>query len=231
MIPKIIHQIWFGNQNNRPKEIMDKWKEFNPGWEYFLWTENDIKKYFGELDNQKHFDEMPKLYESLKRLNKISPAFKYHHYLCGQSDIARYEILYKYGGFFIDADAIPLRPLDDELLNNDSFSVYENEIVRTGLIANGYLASTEKNQLMKILILELKKQKTLIENEPWISTGPLFLTNTIKKYKYNKIKIYPSYYFIPNHYSGIKYKANDIEHIYCDQLWGSTKNMYGNEKN
>ena len=55
MIPKIIHQIWFGNQDNRPKEIMEKWKTMNPDWEYFLWTEDDIKEYLVELDNQKHF--------------------------------------------------------------------------------------------------------------------------------------------------------------------------------
>lgn len=224
MIPKIIHQIWFGDQSKRPDHIMKKWEELNPDWDYFLWTEEHLKEYMVELDNQKHFDNMKHLY---RKLSKSKPRLKPHHYLCGQSDIARYEILYEYGGFFIDADALPFRPLDDFLLNNDSFSVFENEQVRPGLIANGYLATTERNELMYKMIQDLKKQKTLIDDEPWIKTGPLYLTNSIRKFRYqHKIKIYPSYYFIPNHYSGAKYQGNDIDHIYCDQLWGSTKNIY-----
>ena len=224
-IPKIIHQIWFGDQNKRPKDIMDKWKEFNPDWEYMLWTEEDVKRVFGKLKNQKHFDSLIQLVDTLKgKGTNILP----HHYLCGQSDIARIEILYKFGGFFIDADAVPIRPLNPDFCNNEAFSVWENEKVRPGLIANGYLASTKFNHLMEAMISELKKQDNLLYNEPWIVTGPMFLTKMVKKYPVYRIKIYPSYYFIPNHYSGMKYDGTDIDNIYCDQLWGSTNNLYKN---
>jgi len=223
MIPKIIHQIWFGDQSKRPKEIMDKWKELNPDWEYMLWTEEDIKREFGKLKNQKHFDSLINLVDALKsKKTNILP----HHYLCGQSDVARLEILYKFGGFFIDADAVPLRPLREDFCDNDSFSVYENEQVRTGLIANGYLASCKFNTLIGYMIQELRKQDNLLYDEPWIVTGPMFLTNMVKKYRYGRLKVYPSYYFIPKHYSGVKYEGDDTENIYCDQLWGSTWNSY-----
>jgi len=227
MIPKIIHQIWFGDQSLRPIKLMNKWKEMNPSWDYWLWTEKELKEYFPNLENQKHYDNLIDLYDNLK--NK-TPNIRPHHYLAGRSDIVRYEILYEYGGFFIDADSDPLKPLDDKFCDNDSFSVYENEKVRPGLIANGYLASSEKNYLMRMLINLLKIQKTIVDNEPWIKTGPLFLTNVIKKLRYSKIKIYPSYYFIPNHYSGVKYEGNDNVNIYADQLWLSTKNGYSDLK-
>ena len=224
MIPKIIHQIWFGDQDLRPKKLMKEWETLNPGWEYWLWTEKEVKDYFPELENQNHYDELPKLYETLKAQG--NPNIRPHHYLAGRSDVVRYEILYEYGGFFIDADAKCLRPLDDFLCENDSFSVFENENIRTGLIANGYLATSEKNYLMKMMINTLKRKHSIINNEPWINTGPMFLTNEVKRLHYNKLKVYPSYYFIPNHYSGESYNGNDKEHIYADQLWGSTKNNY-----
>jgi len=222
-IPKIIHQIWFGDQDLRPKKLMKQWEEMNPDWEYWLWTEKELSEFFPKLENQRHYNEFEYLYEHLHHKNQN---IKTHHYLAGRSDLVRYEILYEYGGFFIDADAKCLRPLDDFLCDNDSFSVFENETVRGELIANGYLASTEKNYLMRILINRLKQKKTIIDNEPWINTGPLFLTNEVKRLKYNKLKVYPSHYFIPTHYTGETYTGDDTEHIYADQLWGSTKNNY-----
>lgn len=223
MIPKIIHQIWFGDQDLRPKRLMKKWEDMNPEWEYWLWTEKEVKEYFPTLENQKHYDDLEHLYDNLKnKTQNIRP----HHYLAGRSDLVRYEILAEYGGFFIDADADCIKPLDDFLCDNDCFSVYENENVRGDLIANGYLASCEDNYLMKMLIKSLKKKKTIIDNEPWINTGPLFLTNEVKKTHYKKIKVYPSYYFIPTHYTGECYNGYDKEHIYANQLWCSTKNSY-----
>lgn len=124
----------------------------------------------------------------------------------------------------MDADTVPLRPLTDDLCDNDSFSVYENEQVRPGLIANGYLAATRFNTLIGLLISELKAKVSLLDNEPWINTGPGFLTATVQKFNYNLLKVYPSHYFIPNHYSGMKYVGNDTVHVYCDQLFGSTYN-------
>ena len=128
-IPKIIHQMWIGSKKP-PEQEMDSWKNFHPDWKYMFWDEQSLINYFPEgLFNQKQYEQMSEL--------------------PGKCDIARYEILHKFGGFFIDADSICLRPLDVELLEADSFSCYENESARGDLIANGYLATTEKNKLME----------------------------------------------------------------------------------
>ena len=221
MIPKIIHQIWLGDQSKRPMSEINRLKEMNSSWEYILWTENEIKSIFGELINQRHFDSLVNLNSTIQdRIGSISDDY----YYCGQSDILRYEILYRYGGFYVDADTVPIKEFSDELCSNEVFAAYENEIARPGLIANGYLGSCKDSELMKIFIDEIYKKDTILGIEPWISTGPLFLTNTIKEYNYDKIKIYPSYYFIPNHYTGQSYQGDDSEHVYCDQLFLSTTN-------
>ena len=221
-IPKIIHQIWFGDQSKRPEEIMDKWKTMNPSWEYWLWTEDDIKRVFGKLQNQKHFDDLVNLN---KFLGLVHPETKFVDtlYLCGQSDIARYEILYAFGGFFIDSDSDPLRPLNDDFCNNEAFSVYEGEDARPGQIANGFLACTKFNPLMKLFIKELKKIPFILYSDPWKVTGPLYITNIINTHPEFNIKIYPSYYFLPNHFFGNSYKGNDYENIYCEHLWKTAK--------
>lgn len=212
MIPKIIHQLWIGPKKP-PLILMNSWKHLNPDWDYIFWDEKTLHRHFPNgLRNQKQFDEMEEL--------------------CGKCDIARFEILNTWGGFFIDADSVCLHPLDDYMLMNDSFSCYENEFERGNLVASGYLASCKNNDLMQLLIeaIARKNIKQLLDipnRSPWDTaqmawqiTGSGLLTSTIFKNKYTAITIYPSHYFIPEHYSGIKYKG--LGKSYSNQLWGST---------
>ena len=204
MIPKIIHQVWIG-EKPVPDRFIKTWKEKHPGWIHMLWNESILEKHFPDgLVNQKQYDIMPEL--------------------AGKCDIARYEILNKFGGVFVDADAICVNKLDNFFLDNDSFSCYENESKRGNLIANGYLGSTRSNKLMKLLIKEislLKSEDLLIgKTTAWQTVGPLFLTRVIHKYAYSCISVYPSYFFIPKHHTGETY--NGIGKIYAEQYWGST---------
>lgn len=219
MIPKLIHQFWIGPKQ-APAPLMATWKKMNPDWDYLFWDEHALKTHFPEgLFNQRQYDEMEEL--------------------CGKCDIARLEILNKYGGFFIDADSICLSPLEDFLLINDSFSCYENEFERANLIACGYLASTAENDLMELLIeavsrLNIQKMLEVSDRSPfdtshraWRLTGSDLLTRTVFSNKYTDISIYPSYYFIPRHYGGRKYTGP--ARSFADQLWGSTpgSSFYG----
>jgi mannosyltransferase OCH1-like enzyme len=219
MIPKIIHQLWIGPKQP-PLILMDTWKRLNPEWDYIFWDEKALEHHFKNgLQNQKQYDEMEEL--------------------CGKCDIARVEILNAFGGFFIDADSVCLHPLDDYLVVNDSFSCYENEFERGNLVACGYLASTKDNDLIKLLIegigrVNVKQLLDVPNRSPWDNdhrawqmTGSGLLTSTIFKNKYTPISIYPSYFFIPEHYSGVKYKG--LGKSYSNQLWGSTvgSSFYG----
>ena len=200
MIPKVIHQIWIGT-NEPPVDAIESWKDKNPSWIHIFWNEEMIKDKFPDgLKNQKQY-EIEKTWH-------------------GKADILRYEILYEFGGFYIDADSTCLRALEDEFLDNDSFACYENETVREGLIANGYLGATKKNSLIEILIDEIPSRDIEI-GYSYQTTGPGFLTEMVKKYEYEPLTVYPSWYFIPTHHTGVKYQG-DFE-PYCDQLWFSTK--------
>lgn len=212
MIPKIIHQLWVGPKKP-PLALMHSWRKMNPTWDYMFWDEAALRTQFPNgLRNQQQYDHMEEL--------------------CGKCDIARTEILDNLGGFFIDADSICLSPLDDFLLVNDSFTCYENEFERGNLLACGYLASTPDNDLMKLLIeaisrTDIKQVLEVADRSPfdsshraWQLTGSGLLTSTVFRNKYTAITIYPSYYFIPSHYSGRRYTGP--AKAYCDQLWGST---------
>ena len=202
-IPKIIHQIWLGSKP-RPIGLMESCRRMNPGWEYRLWTDTNLPQ---DFINQHHIDAM----------GRLQPHFPE----AGQADIIRYELLHRQGGFFVDADSEFIRPLDDELTCNDAFCCYENETARSGLLANGYLASTRQNALMALLIKELQRKESVVDEPPWKATGPLFLTHTVKKYAYKALTVYPSHYFIPQHFTSDTPYSGPGK-VYCLQHWHST---------
>ncbi|GAI63343.1 unnamed protein product, partial [marine sediment metagenome] len=82
-IPKIIHQIWLGSPfPEKYAYFQSTWQLHHPDWEYKLWTEKEIEE-FG-LTNKAAYDESTNYGQ--------------------KSDIARYEILYRIGGLYVDTD-------------------------------------------------------------------------------------------------------------------------------
>ena len=206
-MPHTIHIVWVGDDSKRPDQFINSWREKNPYWQVRIWDNNDL--IYGDWYNKYH---MMKYYDT----------GHYH----GVADLMRYEILFRHGGFCVDADSICISPLDDELFSN-SFIVccYENEPTRPGLIAAGYIAAVPNLRFFDILIKELQEDKTVPSVVPWIATGPKRFTEAIEKHKPYGINILPSYTFIPEHFDAPAYEGSGK--IYARQMWGTTKGTYG----
>lgn len=201
-IPKIIHQIWLGDQSKRPSNLIKTWIDNNPTWEHKLWTEDEISNL--NLRCKKQFDE--------------------NVHFAGKADILRYELLYNFGGFFIDADSECIRPLEDFLCDNLGFAVYENETIRPGLIANGYLGSVKNSTLLNLIIEHISNINNINVAMPWEVTGPKLLTYFVNNTNF-EFKVYPSHYFIPIHYTNILENTKGYDgddYIFSKQYWGTT---------
>lgn len=82
-IPYLIHQIWLGSPfPEQYYALVKSWQLLHPGWTYILWTDPMVEQ-FG-LRNKKMYDA----------------AINYGQ----KSDLARYEILYEFGGLYADTD-------------------------------------------------------------------------------------------------------------------------------
>lgn len=198
MIPKIIHQFWIGPKK-RPDHLISTWRKLNPTWEHVLWTEDNLPSDFILQHKINEMQQYP-----------------------GKVDMMRYEILMRYGGFCVDADAECVSPLDDFLTENEAFTCWENEWKRPNLLSVGYMAATPGNQFFKYVVNELLYKHYNPLESAWKTVGNQHLSDVYFKYRdhYTKLKIYPSYYFLPEHHSGWKYSGS--EKIYARQHWGST---------
>jgi mannosyltransferase OCH1-like enzyme len=204
MIPKLLHFIWVGDETRRPDNCIDTWRALHPDWQIRLWGNAELN--------------------SRNWVNKRHMAAMYQRELNGVADMMRWEIVHELGGIVLDADSIGLRKLDDFILDCDAFACWENEIARPGLIAAGYFGCIPGNPFVKQIITDIANAPSVIHDMAWKTVGPLRLTESYQRYQYTPMRIYPSHYFIPQHFSGITYQGRDA--VYAHQLWGSTRRAY-----
>ena len=181
MIPKILHFIWLGNLDI--PTCVNTWITTHTDWDIHIWDENAIKKL--ELVNSEIYN---------------IPNNKYNQ----KSDIARLEILYKYGGVYVDSDIINFKKINT-LLTHDTFFVQE----KLGLISNSIIGSIPKNDILYKMINHIKLNFSA-SKAVWKTTGPGVITTFLKNNrliyipkshsKYDikslsdKLTIYPYYY-------------------------------------
>ena len=142
-------------------------------------------------------------------------------------NILRYEILEKYGGFYVDADMLCLKPMPEEITSNRFVSVYEDEFGSPGLINNCFLGAPAGSPIMRALIDELhtKTAEEVSQIPSWKITGPVAVTEVLQPVLGQPdVQIFPSRYFVPIHFSRERPTAAPLFDAFAVHLFGSTVN-------
>lgn len=195
-IPKIIHQVWIGPKK-RPDMWLNTFRKFvknNPEWTYMLWDDNSINNF--EMINKNAY------------INENS----YN----GKSDILRYELLYRYGGIYIDADSILINNKNlIDLINNTNnlgfFSAKEEK--HRNVLATGVVGSSKNNLICLYIINALKEISINCKVPAYKSVGPYMLDQILTGFP---VTIFPYYYFYPEywHKNYLEDNTNQFEKKY-----------------
>lgn len=181
MIPKIIHYCWFGR--NKKSELIlkciESWKKYLPGWKIIEWNEDNY--------NVNKADYIREAYVAKKW------AFV--------SDYARFDILYQYGGVYLDTDVEFIKPLPESLLTLEGFTGFET----TGLVNPGLIFGINKgSKLIKEILDTYNSEHFVIPSNGIYKTVNLHMEEALQPYglvrKNEKqiikgIEIFPSEYF------------------------------------
>lgn len=181
-IPKKIHYFWLGGSPLPEKTLkcIESWKKYCPDYEIIQWNESnyDYKKneYMYEAYQAKKYGFAP--------------------------DYGRLDIMYTYGGIYLDTDVEIIKPLD-ELLINDAFMGFENNEVAPGLMIGARPGIHELKEAMEIYDkIKFKNSDGTLNLTP----SPIYMTNYLKEkglkddgtlQKVGNITIYPKEYFNP----------------------------------
>ena len=186
-IPKIIHQTAPKDTNKWHKswkKCQKSWKRKFPNFKYIMWTDED-------LDNlvKKDFPFYYKIYKNYNRNIK-------------RIDIARYMILFKYGGIYADMDFECLNNFYDNL-NHNKVNLVESPYEHNETFQNSLMASKPGNPYW-LFVLDFGKKNKDLKNI-LSSTGPRLLDEVyfyypklIHKLPHNKYNPHKSKLFLKN---------------------------------
>lgn len=164
-VPRLIHQIWIGDLE--PPPAISAWAAHaaRQGYEYRLWREQDIVGIGIEQD-------------------PIFTAMLQRDDFPGAVDVARYIILKRFGGIYLDADWFPARSdisfhdLSPMIgLTTITEPVPRQTGVGATLLANSFIAAPAGHPVFARLLSALPQvMNALPEGPAWWATGPLIFT-------------------------------------------------------
>ena len=214
-IPKVIHYCWFGKQklSDEVLKCIDSWKRKCPDYEIIRWSEDNY-----DITNNRYIKQA---YEQ-KKWSFVT-------------DYVRLDVIYKYGGIYLDVDVELIKNLDD-LLEYDAFFGFENkDYIATGL---GFGAVPKQTIIkdMRDMYNELK----FVNNDNSLNqiTCPIYNTEIIRKYGFiingrtqmkNNVCIFSPEYFAP--YDYITTQINITNNTYSIHWYNMSWKSIGEKRN
>ncbi|CAF1100679.1 unnamed protein product [Didymodactylos carnosus] len=145
----------------------------HPSWEIKMWNYSNLFP----LYNQKRFDQTNLLKQ--------------------KSDIARYEIIFQYGGVYLDVDFEPLKTIEPLLHGIKAFVAWESK----EFVCNGVFGGIPGHEFIKDLVLDLDSNwMTFVNGTVNQQTGPHYMTKHLKKTKLTMesgFQAFPTHIFFP----------------------------------
>ena len=151
-IPRIIHQSWKSHElPPRWASLQQTWITHHPQWEYRFWTDDDNRRLIAA--------EYPELLST------------YDSYPLGinRAELARYMVVRRYGGVYVDLDFECLRPLDSLVAGRQIIFGLEPEshaqrapVKERGLdriVCNAFIASIPGHPFWEHLAAWLERSK------------------------------------------------------------------------
>lgn len=214
-IPKIIHQIWIGNTLPPIIKLYTSTFKNIPGYYYKLWGNDDL--------NSHNFPLTWKYISKLLKSEKIIWA--------KIADLMRLEILYHFGGVYVDTTMEYIKNLD-KVINNTSKFIMSNES-DCGLqcrgnrgklfISNSFIASVPEYKVLKRLLSEEYLSNIDFSVPANIATGPYYVRTGIKRK--SDVKMLPRKYIY-----AFSYDLHDYDKcISYDEQPGFIKTKYFNQ--
>ena len=204
MIPRLLHFVWVGGPfPARWADHIKAWRRLHPTFKVRVWGDTDLNW----LHNRHLFDQAA----------RIAPGSE------GQfcSDVARYEILLRHGGVYLDCDMEPRRPIDD-LLGVDAFACWEVDGV---WVNNAVMGCTPGHELMHDLVTRLPANVRRHRGKrPNHLSGPRFMTPLAKRHG---IEVLRSSLFYPYLWDELDRAGDDFPHAYAVHHWANARKRQG----
>jgi mannosyltransferase OCH1-like enzyme len=178
MIPRKLHFIWMGSPlPGWAKTSLTEWKQYHPTWEVHVWDER----------------------ASEGLMNR--PAWQAADSWSEKSDVMRYELLCRHGGFYMDIDSTCFRAIDD-LLDGETAAVSDNGY---GQVSSGTLACVPGDPFFAAMVECMHHTHSLLRKEGVSRrTGPGFISEAWARHRRHGLPVPTK--LEPRHFFSIRWK-------------------------
>lgn len=191
-IPKVFHRVWISN-NPMPAEMVyfgQTWLNHHPDWKMIHWTDWNLF----EPTNRVQYEQA------------TIPAMK--------CDILCVDILYQFGGIYLDCDFECYRNIEPLIEDETAFSASEDGI----LISGGIMGATQGHPAFKAVVDAIPES---IRRGAGVGingvTGPGFRTPILAQY--GDVKVYPRELFYPYGYWEKHRRGESFPEAYAAHHW------------
>lgn len=184
-IPKIVHIMWLGGK--LPEEYhryVESWKQHHPNWTILFWTDNSLNYdqgtktlyTFDELEQKlKTIREGERLVVDTAHLSFDNRIFYDEAINYGEkSDILKWEIVYRFGGMYVDTDFECLQPFDKYVHTYDFYTGIQPLDTNMVQLGAALYAGIPHHPIMKACVETIKYNQHI--KQIIVKTGPLHFT-------------------------------------------------------
>jgi inositol phosphorylceramide mannosyltransferase catalytic subunit len=191
MIPRVIHRVWLGT-DPMPEEFEhygETWQRHHPDWEMRLWTDSNLPelRYPDALERCRNHGE--------------------------RSDILRSELLFQFGGLYVDTDVECKRPIEPLIDDAAAFAAW----VRPGRIGSAVLGAVPGHPAIERLLREMQAR---VGEGSQIEATVGLLTDVLSEEP--DVEVFDAKTFYPYHPRHNPANGRDFPDAYAVHHWGLT---------
>lgn len=194
-IPFVFHRVWLGG--TMPDEFVrfgETWTDCHPDWQMITWSEESLPP----LRDQDEFDRAPNLAQ--------------------KADIARYEILARYGGVYIDCDFECQRNIEPLLGGIDVFCAWED----ASAVSNAIIGAVPEHPMLIEVRDAIPARVAARPDGPTNElTGPVLMTEIATRHaaEDQAVRLFGPELFFPYHYSERHRRGEAFPEAYAIHHW------------
>lgn len=205
MIPHVFHFIWVGGpMPDHLAAYVETWRDVHPDWALILWDEE-------RLDAT--LDQTLDLFRTAEQVTPHVGQFR--------SDVARYELLWRFGGVYVDCDFEALRPIDELLVDGpELFAAWETDDV---WVNNAILAARPgAGVLVDVLDGLAANIAAHPTGRPNVQTGPQYLTPIVRRHA-DRVRLWPSAWFYPYLWNELGRQGEEFPDAWAVHHWDNAR--------
>lgn len=159
-IPPLLHQYWDRNLPEDVAALIEDTRVANAGLEHRLWDDASARAFLGAFDDPLYLR-----------------AYKRARHVAVKSDLLRLALLWRLGGFYMDADDLAVAPVAALAPPGTGLLLYQE---RMASIGNNFMAAVPGHPLIKRMLDQAAGDIDMGCGEaPWLATGPGLVSRVI----------------------------------------------------